>query len=69
MRALEALDGGRLPAGLEGPRAGGWDIEIEGGGGGGGGSASTAGSGRGFRIRASADLRRGVALVGHDRDG
>ena len=22
-------DGGRLPAGLEGPRAGGWDIEIE----------------------------------------
>ena len=33
MRALEALplgmDGGRLPAGLEGPRAGGWDIEIE----------------------------------------
>ena len=31
MRALEALapwDGGGLPAGLEGPRAGGWGIET-----------------------------------------
>ena len=40
-------------------------LKHEGGGGGGGGSASTAGSGRGFRIGASTDLRRGVALVGH----